>query len=156
MNTLSRLSSQSAFKYALILLLFVGLVGCKGNTSVSVNGETYTSEMTKKDKKKYYDANKNVVYEVKYKDDGFKLRRASSALIWKIKLYDEKIKISDNEENLNPYEIKMLENNEAKLEYNDEVLARTTGDAVELVKTIEVMPADQQEIIISELKAKGY
>lgn len=153
-------------------------------TSVSENGNTtssaYTSKMTKSDKKKYYDSNNNVVYEVKYKDDGFKLRTASSDLIWKIKLYDNKVKISDNEENLNPYELKITDTYTAKLVKGEETLARTSYNletkkqsiAAEtdaqpdffdgsytisvLVNRIPKIAKDQKEILIEELKAKGY
>ncbi|WP_452222054.1 hypothetical protein [Lacinutrix salivirga] len=144
------------------------------------NAESYSSKMTKSDKKKYYDSNDNVVYEIKYKPDGFKLRTASSQLLWKIKLYDNKVKISDNEENLNPYEIKLGGTYVAKLVKNEEDLARTAydletkqqtiaspGDAQPdfystsyspslLVNRIPEIAEDQKQILIKELKAKGY
>ena len=142
----------------------------------------YTFKQTKADKKKYFDKNNTVVYEIKYKSDGFKLRTASSKLLWKIKLYDNKIKLSDNEENENPYEIKIVNSHEAKLVRGDNTIARTTynlntqiqtvkyGDQSKsslsakvlysytnaLVKAIEEIPSDQQQIIINELQAKGY
>lgn len=150
------------------------------STSASQTPGSYTSKMTKSDKKKYYDSSDNVVYEIKYKEDGFKLRTSSSKLLWKVKLYDDKIKISDNEENLNPYEIKMGGTYDAKLVKDDAVLARTSYDldskqqsiASEsdaqpdfyegsysvsfLVNRIPEISTDQKEILIKELKAKGY
>ena len=39
-------------------------------------------------------------------DDGFKVRTPDATLLWKIKLYEDKIKISDNEENRNPWVLK--------------------------------------------------
>jgi predicted transcriptional regulator len=152
-------------------------------TPLTTTGVTeYTSKQTKADKKKYYNKNNNVVYEIKYKSDGFKLRTASSNLLWKIKLYDTKIKLSDNEENENPYEIKIVNVHEAKLVRGDIKIARTTYNlnsqiqtvkyednsrssvsakvpysySNALVKAISEIPSDQQQIIISELKAKGY
>ena len=177
-----------------ILLVFVSvLISCntttkststESSTETSVSrstqdGASYTSKMTKSDKKKYYNG-RTVVYEIKYKSDGFKLRTASSNLLWKVKLYDDKIKISDNEENLNPYEIKITDTYEAKLVKNGESLARTsynleskqqtiaseTDDQPDffsgsyspslLVNRIPEISADQKEILIKELKAKGY
>ena len=59
------------------------------------------------DKSKYFDNNGDVlVAEIKYKEDGFKLKDNDGQLLWKIKYKDTKIKISDNEENENPFEIK--------------------------------------------------
>ena len=184
---------KSTIKGLLFILCFSAVIACKESTSSNTSiitetaistsdsqNPTYTSKMTKSDKKKYYDASDNVVYEIKYKDDGLKLRSASSTLLWKVKFYDDKIKISDNEENENPYEIKMTETYKAKLVKNDETIARTTYDlsakkqdvtggsssdsqSIEtsytpslLVSMISEIPKDQQEILIKELKEKGY
>ena len=144
----------------IILCISFLFVSCKetnnGSTSTtSVGG--LSSKMTKPDKKKYYDSSNAVVYEVKYKDDAFKLRTPSSDLIWKVKLYENKIKISDNEENENPYEIKKLDNGESKLEKDEMTIERSTSDeARNLVYKIDAMPKDQQEIIVQELNAKGF
>ena len=158
MNYLRKNKIQAISMFILcISLLFVS---CKetsgGGTSTTTVGEL-TSKMTKPDKKKYYNGSNTVVYEVKYKDDAFKLRTPSSDLIWKIKLYENKIKISDNEENENPYEIKKLDNGESKLEKADMTIERSTADeARNLVYKIKEMPKDQQEIIVQELNAKGF
>lgn len=180
--------------WCVILLVFIN-VSCKESTKNTVtnfdtnqtvsstsesNTEHYTSKMTKADKKKYYNSNGDVVFEIKYKPDGFKLRTASSKLLWKIKLYEQKIKISDNEENLNPYEIKILNTHEAKLEKGNQVLGRTSYNTDKkeqvistkneatpvfinksyshslLVMKIPSIPEDQKQIIIDELILKGY
>jgi hypothetical protein len=126
------------------VLFFIALA-CKdtekNNTNASTSNGishdlTYTSKMTKPDKKKYYDANGNVIFEVKYKLNGFKLRTAGSQLLWKVKLDTDKIKISANEDNLNPYEIKLINSNEAKLVKDDAKLARLVYDAVSNTQTI--------------------
>ena len=158
----------------ILSLLFVLTLStaCKHNEKETTNyststsasqDEPYTSKKTKADKKKYYDANDNVVYEIKYKPDGFKLRTASSKLLWKIKLYDDKIKISDNEENLDPYEIKIINSEEAKLVKNDAKLARLTNEEVKgayfpslLINEISEIPEDQKRIIMDELVLKGF
>jgi len=158
---MSILKIKNSFSVAVLLLCFTILfVGCRETSNGSGGTETasgLTSKMTKPDKKKYYNSSNAVVYEVKYKEDAFKLRTAASDLIWKVKLYDHKIKISDNEENLNPYEIKKLDNGESKLEKDDTTLERgTAAEARNLVYQIKVMPKDQQDIIVSELKDKGF
>jgi len=46
------------------------------------------------------------LFEVKAGDGGFKLRTADGKLLWKVKIADDKIKVSDNEENANPWSLK--------------------------------------------------
>ncbi|GER59472.1 hypothetical protein [Patiriisocius marinus] len=173
-------SYDRLLKFLVIVFIATSFVACKQNTSATSNatGEDYTSEMTKSDKKKYKDTSGNVVYEVKYKSDGFKLRTANSDLLWKVKLYPEKIKISDNEENEHPYEIKLIGILASKLVKDDKELARLkmeSGNAIItykngdeetsfkayysstlLINEIDEIAADQKDIIIRELKAKGY
>lgn len=55
------------------------------------------------------------VCEVKPGDAGFKLRTTDGKLLWKVKLADDKIKVSDNEENANPYAIKTKYPDKAKV-----------------------------------------
>lgn len=71
---------------------------------IQVEGKTFTAK-EKEGKRKYYD-NGTLTYEVKMNDEGFKLKDASSKLLWKVKIYPDKIKVSNNEENTNPYEIR--------------------------------------------------
>ncbi|MGM5630823.1 hypothetical protein O2K51_07950 [Apibacter raozihei] len=71
---------------------------------VQYENKTYTAK-EKEGKRKYY-TNGVLSYEVKFAEGTFKLKNADSKLLWKIKIYPDKIKISDNEENLNPYEIR--------------------------------------------------
>lgn len=176
----------------LLTLCFTVLLSCNSstkttpihqtsvNSSTNTSAGTYTSKMTKSDKKKYYTSDGQVAYEIKYKADGFKLRTAASTLLWKVKLYNTKVKISDNEENLNPYEIKITDTYAAKLVKDDTVLARTgydlelkqqsvtattasQPDFIEtsyspslLLQTISEISDDQKQILIQELQSKGY
>ncbi len=55
------------------------------------------------------------ICEVKPGDAGFKLRTTDGKLLWKVKLADDKIKVSDNEENANPYSIKTKYPDKAKV-----------------------------------------
>lgn len=77
-----------------------------GNNKINTKNGTFFGEK-KGDKLKYYDQQDNFRYEVKYKESSFKLRDRNSALLWKVKTYDNKIKLSNNEEMENPIEIKL-------------------------------------------------
>jgi hypothetical protein len=68
-------------------------------------------------KRKYSIGGGAVTYEVKPdKDsDGFKLRTADGKLLWKVKVTPEKIKISDNEQNDHPFELKAREGDRVKV-----------------------------------------
>ncbi len=70
------------------------------------------------DKRKYYDPSNTMLYAVKFDDDGFKLRDRNEELIWKVKLYEDKLKIANNEEMNNGYEVK-LRDGKLKLERNE-------------------------------------
>jgi hypothetical protein len=52
------------------------------------------------------DQEKQLIAEVKYKDDSIKLVDEKEQLLFKIKFKDEKIKIADNEEMNTPFELK--------------------------------------------------
>lgn len=182
------LSKNNLVKLLSIVITILVTQSCKKTTSETIpqtmvidNSVSYSSKMTKSDKKKYYNKNGSVAYEIKYKPDGFKLRTESSQLLWKIKFYDSKIKISDNEENLNPFEIKIMETYQAKLVKNEVKIAKTKYDLKTktqtvlysdeskkglsktkpyspsfLVNCITQIPENQKQIIINELIDKGY
>lgn len=61
----------------------------------------------KGDKRKYRRASGGPQFlEVKAGDGGFKLRTTDGKLLWKVKIAEDKIKVSDNEENANPWSLK--------------------------------------------------
>lgn len=62
-------------------------------------------------KRKYVRPGAGVVMEVKSAEDGFKLRNRDGRLLWKVKLKDKGIKISDNEENTKPITLKRKDGN---------------------------------------------
>ena len=68
-------------------------------------------------KRKYQLDGGAVAFEVKPDDDsdGFKLRTADGKLRWKVKVTPEKIKISDNEQNEHPFELKVREGDRVKV-----------------------------------------
>jgi hypothetical protein len=68
-------------------------------------------------KRKYSIGSSPVMFEVKPgDDDGFKLRMADGKLRWKVKVSADKIKISDNEQNANAFELKPREGGRVKVE----------------------------------------
>ncbi|MEL6535121.1 MAG: hypothetical protein AAFQ98_06900 [Bacteroidota bacterium] len=87
----------------------------------------------KGEKRKFYDPSGDVTMEVKFSDeDKFKLRNSDGTLRWKVKVYEDKVKVADNEEMDNPYEIRLYEGGRIKLKRNEEELAewRVSNQAV--------------------------
>ncbi len=68
-------------------------------------------------KRKYSAGGGPVTYEVKpdSDSDGFKLRTADGKLRWKVKITPEKTKISDNEQNDRPFELKARDGDRFKV-----------------------------------------
>lgn len=134
---------------------------------VSANGKKY-SVKTKPEKKKFY-ANGTMQYEIKLKDGGFKLRDKNSNLLWKIKIYPDKYKVSDNEENQNGYVVRNYDNkikikrNEAEvyriqldsmLTANDNAIYKFSAPQnhyAYAVLAIDEIPEDQRLFILAEL-----
>ncbi|PKQ70908.1 tetratricopeptide repeat protein [Raineya orbicola] len=114
-----------------------------------LKGKTKSAE-----KNKYTDAQGTNIAEVKAKDsDGFKVRTPDGqTLLWKIKLAGDKIKISNNEENRNPYEIKRKEN-KIKISKNDVEITELKGKDKfsEAVMYLTDIPKPQRYIIVAEL-----
>jgi len=96
-------------------------VTLSGNVVVTNSLETLTG-ILKKEKRKYYSAANEMKYAVKFSDDGFKLRDHNEQLLWKVKWYDDKIKIADNEEMTDAYEIKLRDEGKLKLERNEKLI----------------------------------
>lgn len=71
-------------------------------------------------------ANGEKLARVKDKGQSFKVY-AGDELIWKVKLYDDKVKISDNEENKDPHQVKQRDGGTHKVE-------GPTGDEVGRVR----------------------
>ena len=68
------------------------------------------------EKRKYRRASGGAqLFEVKAGDGGFKLRTADGKLLWKVKIAEDKIKVSDNEENQNPWSLKTKYDDKAKV-----------------------------------------
>ena len=93
-----------------------------GGAKIEFDGKTVKSESKDADKRKYFGANGSQICEVKLKDaDGFKVRTTDGKLLWKVKIDNDKIKISDNEENQNAFEL-VKKDDGAKIEQNENKL----------------------------------
>lgn len=94
---------------------------------------TLHGDMRESGKRKYSVEGGGVLFEVKPGDDlGFKLRMADGKLRWKVKVAADKIKVSDNEENKNPFELKTREGDRVKVVApGDRELGNVRGGAVE-------------------------
>ena len=75
-----------------------------GKVTITLGGATIEGEP--KGQKRRYRQGDTLVAEVKADGDKVKLKDEAGKLLWKIKISDDKIKISDNEENENPFELK--------------------------------------------------
>jgi hypothetical protein len=104
-------------------------------------GAPLQGELRDNGKRKYADAGGRVVAEVKSDADAFKVRTPDGKLLWKVKLADDKIKVSDNEENQNPYELKMKEE-KVKIEENE----RSLGEVKFYPDKIKVKDASDKEM----------
>jgi hypothetical protein len=112
--------------------------------------------------------------EVKYGDaGGFKVRTLDGKLLWKVKVTPEKIKVSDNEENANPFELKIKEQKVKVYAPGDRLLGevRVRNDHIEVgdhlraagttlapfygAALLDAVPARERAVIFAEL-AEGH
>lgn len=126
-------------------------------------------------KRKYSVGDGGVLYEVKPGDDlGFKLRMADGKLRWKVKVAAEKIKVSDNEENNNPFELKVRDGGRFKVVApGDRLVGNVRADGVEDatgktmftvagkpsagygVLLLDGIPELERYILVAEISARG-
>ncbi len=110
----------------------------------------------RKEDKRKYEIDGVIVSEVKYKDEGFKVRTADGQLKWKVKFGDEKIKISNNEENDNAFELKINENNKSKIKRNENGNDREIATAKEQDNKIIVKSGAKTYEIANQTFHKAY
>lgn len=108
--TLRRAGGAEAMTVALKGDLVEVALSDRGGRS-TLHGETYESG-----KRKYWVDEGDVQFEVKPGDGSdFKLRGADGSLRWKVKVEEDKIRISNNEQNDNPFELKVREGDRVKV-----------------------------------------
>lgn len=141
---------------------------------VRYGGTVLTGEPRESGKRKYRSGSGPVMFEVKPNEGGFKLRTEKGELRWKVKITDDKIKISDNEENRNPFELKMKEGDRVKvMAPGERQLGAVRGTTVEDaskndlfridgassaaygVLLFDSIPETQRYILLAELLARG-
>ncbi len=97
---------------------------------VNLDGQAFImkARMNKPGSRKYKELvgtdEKTLIAEVKIKDDSFKLVDENDKLLWKVKIKEGKAKISDNEENKNPFVIKKSEDKVKVKDKNEKEIAR--------------------------------
>jgi len=127
------------------------------NWRVEYDGKVMSVVM-KGDKNKYQDAQGIGIAETKAKDaDGFKIRTPDGqTLLWKVKLDAAKIKVSNNEENKNPYELKKKDG-KIKISRNNVEIANLKGITAfsEAAMHLSDIPKEQRYILVVELLMRG-
>ena len=109
---------------------------------------------------------------MKLGDDGFKVRALDGKLLWKVKVTPEKIKVSNNEENKNPFELKIKDAKVKVYAPGERLLGevRVRGDHVEIgdrfrasgtkadafygVALLDAVPTPQRAVILAELAVR--
>jgi hypothetical protein len=118
------------------------------------------------DKRKYESV------EVKFSGEGFKVRTLDGKLLWKVKITPEKIKVGNNEENNNPFELKIKDGKVKVYAPGERLLGevRVRGDHVDIggkyiaagtrpdafygVVMLDAVPTPQRAVIFAELAVR--
>ncbi len=112
----------------------------------------------KGEKNKYQNAQGIGIAETKAKEaDGFKVRTPDGqTLLWKVKLDAAKVKVSNNEESRNPYELKKKDD-KIKISRNGVELAnlKKVNTFSEAAMYLTDIPKEQRYILVLELLMRG-
>jgi hypothetical protein len=134
------------------------------------------------EKRFYRSAAGEALLQIKLGDAAFKVRRPDGSLLWKVKISDDKIKISDNEESSNAFvlktkyddKVKVLDASEqaiGEVKFKDasgkiKVVDATDRPVFELegakrssaygVALLRSIPPAQRAVIIAELLTEGH
>jgi hypothetical protein len=147
---------------------------------IAVGNQKLHGEAKDSGKRKYSIDGGAVSYEVKPNEEGgFKLRTADGKLRWKVKVSADKIKISDNEENNNPFELKMRDGGRvkvvapgdkelgnvrfeaSKIEVENAAgqkqfeIAASAASAAYGVLLLEAIPQQERAILVAEILSRG-
>jgi hypothetical protein len=145
------------------------------------NGRMLVGRLADKGNRRYQMQGGAAIAEIKSEEDGFKVRTPDGKLLWKVKMKDEKIKISDNEENQNPYVLKdeddrdgvKVKENETELGHvkfhrdTEKVKVKDAADAVQFESAttrwsamyglllMKRIPETERAIIMAEILVRG-
>lgn len=148
-----------------------------GSLTVKVDNRTIEGRVKNKEKRIYSTDGYDFIEVKAYEDGKFKLKTTNGQLLWKVKLYEDKVKISDNEEGENPYEIKRKESGKIKVYHqgkevceakqDGDVIVVKAGDSVVLripskqnsmgyaILGAQQIPFDERYVLMAELLARG-
>ncbi|MFN7990383.1 MAG: hypothetical protein U0529_23140 [Thermoanaerobaculia bacterium] len=143
------------------------------------NGQTLVGEASGEKRKYRPGSGGPARLEVKPGENGFKLKTTDGKLLWKVKIDDDKIKVSDNEENANPYSLKTkyadkvkvvdaAEKELAEVRFAAEKTKVKAADGTELWETssprrrsasfgvlaIEKIPEEHRAVLMAEILAR--
>jgi hypothetical protein len=147
---------------------------------IAAGSQKLRGESRDSGKRKYTVDGGAVSYEIKPNEEGgFKLRTAGGKLLWKVKVAADKIKISNNEENQNPFELKLRDGNRvkvvgpgdkelgnvrfdgAKIEVENAAgqtqftVASTNPSGAYGVLLLDTIPQQERAILVAEILARG-
>ena len=147
---------------------------------IAYGGQRLRGETRDSGKRKYTVDGGAVSYEIKPNEEGgFKLRTAGGKLLWKVKVTADKVKISNNEENENPFELKVRDGNRVKVVApGDKELGNVRFDGAKVdvedaagqtrftiasakpagaygVLLLDAIPQQERVILIAELLSRG-
>ena len=153
-----------------------GEINLESPVFIKIDNKTLR-RITKDSKTKYRDDENQNLYEIKYSDDGFKLRTDQGRLLWKIKYKPGKIKLADNEEMNDAFDLKQQGDNVtiSKNENPFKTINLGYGSVPAVIKTanrtlivtgpakkpvfailsLSDIPTDQQMVLIAELLFSG-
>ncbi len=89
-------------------------------TVLDFSGEQFYGIAKRPEKRKYFDGSDQMTFAVKYGDASFKLRNANEQLLWKMKIYDGYLKLSDNEEMTSAFRIAFSDSGKLKVKQDGE------------------------------------
>ena len=150
--------------------------------TIKTEFDSFQGRISTSGKRKYRQPGSMPFAEIKSTDNGFKIRTVDGQMLWKIKLYPTKIKISDNKDNRDAFEIKFPTNDmTAKLVKEDQLLGKSryypdsgkiklknaNGDKLTSIATsqfssaylvllLQQIPETERYIILAELIARDW
>lgn len=151
----------------------VSVAEANGSVTIKFGEQVLRGDPRDTGKRKYRIGTSAVMYEVKPNENGFKLRLADGKLLWKVKISDDKIKISDNEENANPFELKKRDDGVKVVAPGDRELGRVRGSEIENASSktlfvasgkssdaygvllLDAIPEPQRYILLAEILSRG-
>ena len=164
------------------ILVTIRLEGSERVVELAGGATLRGEQKPKHPEKTQYQSAAGARYEIKEGEAGFKLRDGEGRLLWKVKLHEDKAKISDNEEGLRPFELEpkdagriklkregkelgKAECREGKVKIEDEAgkdrfsartdpaIGRCSGAGTLLL--IADMPGPERALLMAELWARG-